>query len=98
MDPDLDPDPDSDPDPDPATFVSRRQQNQIFVLKSFSACQKEVTKQYRKNQDFSYYFCLMIEGIRIHISDLWIRIQEAKKHTDPTDPDPQHCYSVNENP
>jgi hypothetical protein len=23
---------------------------------------KELTKQYRRNQDFSYYFCLMMEG------------------------------------
>jgi hypothetical protein len=31
--------------------------------------------------------------IRIHASDYWIRIriQEAQKHTDPTDPDLQHC-------
>jgi hypothetical protein len=31
--------------------------------------------------------------IRIHTSDKWIRIriQEARQHTDPTDPDPQHC-------
>jgi hypothetical protein len=33
--------------------------------------------------------------IRIHAYDLWIRIQEGQKHTDPTDPysdpDPQHC-------
>ncbi len=31
--------------------------------------------------------------IRNHASNLWIRIQEAQKHTDPTDPnlDPQHC-------
>ncbi len=30
-------------------------------------------------------------GIRIHTSDLWIRILEAQKHVDP-DPDPQHCF------
>jgi hypothetical protein len=34
--------------------------------------------------------------MRIHTSDKWIRIQEAQKHTDPTDPDPdsdsQHCF------
>ncbi len=31
--------------------------------------------------------------IRIHISDKCIRIQEAQKHVDPVDPDPdpQHC-------
>jgi hypothetical protein len=26
------------------------------------------------------------------IDDKRIRIQEAQKHTDPTDPDPQHCH------
>jgi hypothetical protein len=33
-------------------------------------------------------------GILIHISDQWIRIQEAQKHMDPldSDPDPQHCF------
>ncbi len=44
--------------------------------------QKEVTK----------LFLLDDRRIRIHTSDLWIRIgiQEAQKHTDPTAPDPQH--------
>ncbi len=38
---------------------------------------------------------MMIEGsriqirIRIHTSDYWIRIREAKKHVDP-DSDPEH--------
>ncbi len=34
--------------------------------------------------------------IRIHTSDqwIWIQIQEAQKHTDPTDPDPQHWSPV----
>jgi hypothetical protein len=40
---------------------------------------------------FFYYFCMMIEGIgSVSISDQWIRIREAQKHMDPTDPDPQH--------
>jgi hypothetical protein len=36
--------------------------------------------------------------IRIHSSDLWIRIREAQKHMASTDPDsdedldPQHCF------
>ncbi len=39
--------------------------------------------------------------IRIHTSDWWIRIriQEAQKHVDPVDPDPdsdgQHCLEQN---
>jgi hypothetical protein len=35
---------------------------------------------------------------RIHASDKWIRIQEAQKHVDPVDPDPdsdpQHCLKL----
>jgi hypothetical protein len=36
-----------------------------------------------------YYFCLMIERIRIRIytTDVWVRIQYAQKHVDPVDPD-----------
>jgi hypothetical protein len=39
-------------------------------------------------------FLLDDRRIRIHIFDKWIRmrIREAQKHMDPTDPDPQHCY------
>ncbi len=42
---------------------------------------------------FSYYICLVI---LIRISDLWIRMRilEAQKHLDPTDPDPQHWFYV----
>ena len=51
--------------------------------------------QNSKNQGFSYYFCMIIEGSgsRIHTSDKWIRIREAQKHVDPVDPDsdPEHC-------
>jgi hypothetical protein len=36
---------------------------------------------------------------QIYASEIWIRIririQEAQKHTDPTDPDPQHCCAKN---
>ncbi len=35
---------------------------------------------------------LNVRRIRIHTSDLWIRILESQKHVDPVnpDPDPQH--------
>jgi hypothetical protein len=50
--------------------------------------QKDVTKPEGRNQGFAYYFCL-IEGSGSG------SIQEAQKHTDPTDPDPQHqCLPV----
>ncbi len=29
---------------------------------------------------------------RIHTFDLWIRIREAQKHMDPSDPDPQNFF------
>ncbi len=59
--------------------------------------QKKVTKQYRKNQGFSYFFCLVTEGSRSGSGSIpltgsgSIRIQEAQKYVDPGDPDPQHC-------
>jgi hypothetical protein len=34
--------------------------------------------------------------IRIHTSDYRIRIQEAQKRMDPTDPDPQNCIDHRE--
>ncbi len=47
-----------------------------------------------RNQGYSYYFCFMTEGIWTRSSDLHIRIQEAQRHTVPTDPDPQQesCF------
>ena len=36
--------------------------------------------------------------IRIHTSDWWIRIQEAQKHVDPVDPDPQHWFTCSNIP
>ncbi len=99
-------DPDSDADPDPAIFVSDFQYVNhkkfsmffaFYFLKlhfyHFSKIKShtEVTKQ--SNQCFSYCFCLMIERrIRIRISDQWIRIREAEKHMDPTDP--EHCLKL----
>jgi hypothetical protein len=50
---------DSDSDPDPAIFVIDLQdasKKLIFKIKS----QKE--PQNSRNQGFSYYFCMMIEG------------------------------------
>jgi hypothetical protein len=102
-------------DPDPAFFVIDFQDaskklifNTIFSayyflkvhLHHFSKikCQKESQKS--RNQGFSYYFCMMVEGsgsIPLTSGSIWIRIWEAKKHVDPVDPDPdsdldpQHC-------
>ncbi len=66
---------DPDADPDPAIFVSDLQEANkklsflaYYFLKvhlhhfSMIKSHKEVTKQYGRNQRFSYYFCLMIEG------------------------------------
>jgi hypothetical protein len=40
---------------------------------------------------FFLLFLLDDIRIRIRISDKWIRIREAQKHMDPTDPDPHYC-------
>jgi hypothetical protein len=40
---------------------------------------------------FFLLFLLYDRWIRIRISDYWIRVREARKHLDPTDPNPQHC-------
>jgi len=51
-------------------------------------CEKK--SQNRRNQGFSYYFCLMLEG-SIPLTNgtrIRIRIQEAQKHVDPGDMDP----------
>ncbi len=54
------------------------------LLNHFSKIKSQKKSQNSKNQGFSYYFCLMI------------RIQEAQKHVDPVDPDPdsdpQQCF------
>jgi hypothetical protein len=39
------------------------------------------------NPGLSYNF-LLVDG------RIWIRIQETQKHTDPTDPDPEHSFQV----
>ncbi len=62
-----------------------------YIYNNFSwiKIHKEVTKQYESR--FSYYFCLMIENSGTN-GWIWIRIQEAQKHTDTTDPDPAPQY------
>jgi hypothetical protein len=75
---------------------SRRQQKtNFFCLLLFEGIFTSFVtdiKSYRshRTKGFSYYFCLMIAG-RICTSDERIRIQKAQKHTDTTDPAPQHC-------
>ncbi len=69
-------DPDSDPDPDPAIFVIDLQHaskkiifNTIFSayyflkvhLHNFSKIKSQKESQNRRNQVFSFYFCMMIE-------------------------------------
>jgi hypothetical protein len=54
--------------------------------------QKEVTKQ----EESRFFLLFLLGDGRIHTSDLCIRIriQEAQKHVDPMDPDPQHWYKI----
>jgi hypothetical protein len=69
-------DPDSDPDPDPAIFAIDLQgaSKKLIFNTIFSACYflkvhlhyfskiKSQASQNSRIQDFSYYFCMMIEG------------------------------------
>jgi hypothetical protein len=82
-------------DPDPFIFIIDLQDaNKKQILKKFSAyyflkvllhhfLKVKKKSQNSRNQGFSYYFLLNDRRIRI-------RIQEAQKHVDPADPDPQH--------
>jgi hypothetical protein len=76
----MDPDPDSDADPDPAIFVTDLQ---------------DANKKLIKKKNSAYYF------LKVHLHHFSkiksqkmskSRIQKAQKHTDPTDPDPQHWF------
>jgi hypothetical protein len=57
-------------------------------------------KQYGRNQGFSYYFCLLMEGFGVGAESVLLtngsgcRSGRPKKHTDP-DPDPQHWKQLN---
>jgi hypothetical protein len=59
-----------------------KKKNFCLLLFEGKKSQKELTKQ--QESRFSLLFLLDARSI-------WIRIQEAQKHTDPTDQDPQHC-------
>ncbi len=87
-------------DPDPRVHVSE-QWIRIWILlfstltfKTFKDKSKRIQQQESK---FSLLFLLDDRRIRIriHTYDQWIRIQKAKKHTDPVDPDTQHCFFLN---
>jgi hypothetical protein len=72
----MDPDPDQDADPDPAIFLIERQDankktnifKKVFFLLlfegTFTSFSKIKKSQSSRNQGFSYYFCLGIEGSR----------------------------------
>jgi hypothetical protein len=57
-------------------------------LHHFSKIKSQKESQNSRNQGFSYYFCMLIEGSG-RPENMWIR--EAQKHVDPVNPDPQHC-------
>ncbi len=74
-------------------------------LHHFSKIKSQNESQNSRNNGFSYFF-MMIEGSRSGSrvgsgsesiplnSGYRTRIREAKKHVDPVDPDPQHCFSL----
>ncbi len=47
-----------------------------------------------RNKGFSYYLLFLLDDgkVRISSSNKRLRIREAKKHTDPTDPGPENWY------
>jgi hypothetical protein len=62
-------------------------------IHNFSKIKSPKKSQNGRNQCFSYYFCLLMEGSGsetdpIHTSDEWIRIRVAQKHVDPDPWDP----------
>jgi hypothetical protein len=108
-----------DPDPNPAIFVIDLQDaskklifNTIFSaycflkahLHHFSKIKSQKESQNRRNQGFSYYFCMMIEGSGSGAGSGAIPLtsgsgsREAQKHVDPVDPDPEHCWMENSDP
>jgi hypothetical protein len=100
-------------DPDPAIVIDLQDATKKLIfnanfsdyyslkvhLHHFSKIKSRKESQNSRNQCYSYYFCMIIEGsgsragrIRMHTSDEWIRIREAQKHVDPVDP--EHCLKV----
>ncbi len=58
---------------------------------------KKSQRSHKKVPYESMFFLLFLlddRSIRIRASDKWIRIREAQKHMDHTDPDPQHCLAL----
>jgi hypothetical protein len=103
-------------DPDPAIFVTDLQDADkklvlIFILSAFYflkvylhhflKIKSQNESRNSRNQGFSNFFCMMVEGSGSRagsISDYWIWIREAQKHVDTvdpdSDPDPQHWRNV----
>jgi hypothetical protein len=95
---------------DPAIFVIDLQDANKKIIKkkffclllfegTFTSFSKIKSQKEVKNQSKSRFFLLFLLGdrrLRIHTFGQWIRIriQEAQKHVDPVDPDPdpQHWY------
>ena len=91
-------------DPDPAIFVIDLQDanKKIFFLilffsdyyflkvhlHHFSKIKSQKESQNSRNQGFSYYFCMMIEGSGSIPQTNWSGSGRPKKHVDPVDPDP----------
>jgi hypothetical protein len=93
----------TDPDPDPTFFIIDLQDaNKKLIYKKFFCIllfegtftkDKKVKKKSQKSINQGFSFFLLNDRrirIRIHTSDWWIRIQiqEAYKHVDLEDPDP----------
>ncbi len=83
-------DPDADVEWGPGSLVHL---NHSSKIKS----PKEVINQTlnSRNQGFSYYFCLAMEGSGAGSIPIWVPDPGGPRYTDPdADPDPQHWFEV----
>jgi hypothetical protein len=88
-------DPDPDPDPD-VIDIDLQDANKKTIFKKCLLLFKGTLASFFKDKKSKRSH----KTVGIHTSDYWIQIeiQEAQKHTDPTDldpdsdPDPQHCF------
>ncbi len=70
----------------------------VFLFVTFLSCIYRTSlnikshKGVTKHQQSRFFLLFLLDDRRIRTSYQWIRIQEAQKQSDPTDPNPQHCF------
>jgi hypothetical protein len=96
----MDPDPNADPDPSIFIIDLQDANKKLFKKKFFcillfegtftSFFKSKKSKRNHKTVEIKVFLTILLNDRRI-------RIQEAQKHMDPVDPDPQHCPQVKKN-